>query len=45
MAAYREQTIEIAFGPKGAFENANIGALLRHATRNPSRFGLGRISS
>ena len=24
---YREQTVEIALGPKGAFENGNIGAL------------------
>ena len=29
MAAYREQTVEIALGPKGAFENGNIGALIR----------------
>jgi len=28
-AAYREQTVEIALGPKGAFENANIGTLMR----------------
>ncbi len=27
MAAYREQTVEIALGPKGAFENGNFGAL------------------
>ena len=27
VAAYREQTVEIALGPKGAFENGNIGAL------------------
>jgi hypothetical protein len=31
MAAYREQTVEIALGPKGAFENGNIGALRRRA--------------
>jgi hypothetical protein len=31
MAAYREQTVEIALGPKGAFENGNIGALRRGA--------------
>ena len=31
MAAYREQTVEIALGPKGAFENGNIGILLRRA--------------
>lgn len=27
MATYREQTVEIALGPKRAFENGNIGAL------------------
>ncbi len=29
MAAYREQTVEIALGPKGAFENGNIGTMTR----------------
>lgn len=29
VAAYREQTVKIALGPKGAFENGNIGALTR----------------
>jgi hypothetical protein len=29
VAAYREQTVEIALGPKGAFENGNIGPLTR----------------
>ena len=29
VAAYREQTVEIALGPKGAFENGNFGALTR----------------
>ena len=29
VAAYREQTVEIALGPKGAFENANVGILTR----------------
>ena len=29
VAAYREQTVEIALGPKGVFENGNIGALTR----------------
>ena len=29
VAAYREQTVEIALGPKGAFENGNMGALTR----------------
>ena len=29
MAAYREQTVEIALGPKRAFENGNIGTLTR----------------
>jgi len=28
-ASYREQRVEIALGPKGAFENDNIGALTR----------------
>jgi hypothetical protein len=27
VVAYREQTVELAFGPKGAFENGNIGSL------------------
>jgi len=29
VAVYREQTVEIALGPRGAFENGNIGALTR----------------
>ncbi|RJP21157.1 MAG: hypothetical protein C4529_07795 [Deltaproteobacteria bacterium] len=29
VAAYREQTVEIALGPKGAFENGNIGTVTR----------------
>ncbi len=29
VAAYREQTAEIALGPKGAFENGNIGTVTR----------------
>ena len=29
VAAYREQTVEIALGPKGAFENGNVGILTR----------------
>lgn len=29
VAAYREQTVEIALGSKGAFENGNIGVLMR----------------
>ena len=32
VAAYREQTVEIALGPKGAFENGNVGALTRRAS-------------
>ena len=28
-AAYREQTVEVSLGPKGAFENGNIGTLTR----------------
>jgi hypothetical protein len=31
---YREQTVEIALGPKGAFENGNIGALMRRVPTN-----------
>jgi len=29
VAAYREQTVEIALDPKGAFENGNVGTLTR----------------
>jgi hypothetical protein len=29
VAPYREQTVEIALGPKGAFQNGNIDALKR----------------
>ena len=29
MAAYREQAVEIALGPNGAFESGNIGTLTR----------------
>ena len=29
VATYRDQTVEIALGPKGAFENGNIGTLTR----------------
>jgi hypothetical protein len=38
VAAYREQMVEIALGPKGAFENGSIGALTRQvgADRVPS---------
>jgi hypothetical protein len=28
-AKYREQPVEVALGPKGAFENGNIGRLTR----------------
>jgi len=31
VAAYREQTVEIALGLKGVFENGNIGTLRRRA--------------
>ena len=31
-ATYREQMVEIALGPKGAFENGNIGALTRRVS-------------
>jgi hypothetical protein len=32
VAVYREQTVEIALGPKGAFLNGNCGALTRRAS-------------
>jgi len=32
MGYYREQTVEIALGPKGAFENGNIGAMTRRVS-------------
>ena len=35
LARYGEQTVEVAIGPKGAFENGNIGALRLRAP--PSR--------
>lgn len=31
VASYREQTVEITLEPKGAFENGNMGALVRLA--------------
>jgi hypothetical protein len=34
VAPYTEQMVEIALGPKGAFENGNIGALRRRASPN-----------
>src|SRR3989338_6437794 len=34
VAALREQTVEIALGPKGAFENGNIGTLTRRVSAN-----------
>jgi hypothetical protein len=41
MAAYREQTVEIALGPKkGAFENGNSGALTR---RLPTDSGVSAV--
>jgi len=33
-ATYREQTVEIALGPNGAFENGNIGTLTRRVPAN-----------
>ncbi|OGP37718.1 MAG: hypothetical protein A2X98_02745 [Deltaproteobacteria bacterium GWC2_66_88] len=33
-AACYAQTVEIALGPKGAFENGNIGALMRRVPAN-----------
>jgi len=32
MAAYCEQRVEIALGPKGAFNNGNIGAMTRRVS-------------
>ena len=32
--AYREQTVEVALGPNGAFENGNIGTLTRRVPAN-----------
>ena len=34
VAAYREQTVEVALGPKGAFEDGNIGTLTRRVPAN-----------
>jgi len=34
LAAYRDQTVEIALGPKGAFENGNVGALKRRVAHD-----------
>ncbi len=31
---YVEQTVEVALGPKGAFENGNIGTLTRRVPAN-----------
>jgi len=33
-AIYVEQTVEIALGPKGAFENGNVGTLTRRVPAN-----------
>jgi hypothetical protein len=32
--AYREQTVEIALGPKGAFKNGSVGAVTRRVPAN-----------
>ena len=32
--AIREQTVEIALGPKGAFKNGNVGAVTRNVAAN-----------
>lgn len=37
VAAYREQTVEIALGPKGVFENGNIGILTRRGKPKPPK--------
>lgn len=34
VATYREQTVEIALGPKGAFENGNLDAMTRRVSAN-----------
>ena len=34
VATYHEQTVEIALGPKGAFDDGNVGALVRRVTAN-----------
>jgi hypothetical protein len=34
VAPYRDQTVEIALGPKGSFENGNIGTLRRRTSAN-----------
>jgi len=35
VAEYREQTVEVALGPHGAFENGNIGRLTRQLPLDP----------
>ena len=40
VATYREQTVEIALGPKGAFENGNVGAL---KLRAPPSHGVSSV--
>ena len=47
MAAYHEQTIEVALGPKGAFENGNVCALTRRmaADQTVRAFPIGRGNS
>jgi len=52
VAIYREQMVGIAFGPKGAFENGNIGALRlreplgrRMSAAPPSRGGRRNMSA
>jgi len=52
ISEYREHTVEIAPGPKGAFENSNIGTLTRRVPadrvvsavprRHPGRHGRPR---
>ena len=47
MAAYREQTVEVTLGPKGAFENGNIGTLIRRkdASYRGAWYLLGQLAS
>jgi hypothetical protein len=48
LVTYREQTVDIALGPKGAFENGNVGAVTRRVatdrivTAAPARRGTPR---
>jgi len=47
LSAYREQKVEIALGPKGAFENGNVCTLTRRmaADQTVRAFPIGRGNS